>query len=169
MLKHELILGSATGSGKTYTARQRIEEDMTRTDTQTWVIDGGAGLLGLANDVTRFATVPDGAHHLLYELLGHAYVRAERLAGLDMYGDFNPGDRRHRYDLLVLTIDDAHDVLSPESNRALVRILQMARNVGIKVRLTVPEFYLLPQGAIRYVMNGASRTKCDWMAEPVTA
>lgn len=163
MHTHELITGRNSGTGKSYTARQRILAEVDTPNLQTWVIDGnGADLLDIADKVTRYGSMHGGAHSLLFELVGHAYVRAERLAGLDMYGDFEPGHPRHKYDLISLTIDGANTALSPENTQALVRVLQMSRKVGIKVRLTVPEVHWLQHPVIRGVMATADQTECSY-------
>ncbi|MEU9843165.1 hypothetical protein AB0C69_28530 [Actinomadura sp. NPDC048032] len=169
MPKHELITGPV-GSGKSYAARQRIDEDIKTANTQAWVIDYyGAEHLGVIDDVTRYAAGPDGAKSMLFEVLGHAYLRAERLAGLDIY-EFNKDDQRHGYDLIALTIDSAEALLrSADCTRAMVRILQMARKTGVKVRMVAPDLHMLGNGVIVHTMNGAIRTECDYSPETATA
>ena len=169
MRKHELITGPM-GSGKSRTARERIEEDIKRAGTQAWVIDyPGTSHVTLVDDVTRYAAGPDGARSALFEVLGHAYLRAERLAGLDIY-EFTPGDRRHGYDVIALTVDSADELLrSRECRRAMARLLQMAKKTGVMVRLVASDLHRLDHSVIREVMNGATRTECDFQPEPVTA
>ncbi|WP_147312452.1 hypothetical protein [Thermomonospora umbrina] len=132
---NELITGPI-GSGKTFTVRQRLADEINAPNTQTWVIDLYTNLPDWSSKADRYARTPDAARMLLQDACAEIEDRAARIAELGL-PEFVAGDEKHGLHLVVITIEETQAVLDDlECVRLVERMVRMGRKVGLKTRMT---------------------------------
>lgn len=135
MHKHEVITGRAR-SGKSTTAAEAIRRDLAD-GFETWVVDPYFDLAETRDHVTRYAQTTEAIEKTLTALVDEAFKRCETL-GVRGIREFNSGDPEHGYRLIVVTIENAIDVLSSGITYQQVKdVVRMARRAGIRFRLVI--------------------------------
>jgi hypothetical protein len=133
---HELIYGRIA-SGKTETVRQHLAEELAAENVQAWIVDPHMALPEFAGKATKYASSRTDIQRLTRGLITELTERGKQLAGLGAAG-FEPGDPRHGLPLIVVTVEEAHQVLADREVRAVMeRVVKDGRKTGIFSRLVV--------------------------------
>lgn len=131
---HELIYGT-TGSGKTDLVREYLSEEIADEHGETWIVDPHMALPEFAGLADKYAPSMKEARRLVRLLHAEMRDRGAKLAELGV-ADFEAGDPRHNLPVIVVTVEEAAQVLADREVRAVMeRIVQDARQVGVVARL----------------------------------
>jgi soluble cytochrome b562 len=131
---HELIYGPV-GTGKTESVRRRLTDEVTHASIETWLIDLNMSLPEFAGLADKHAITMAEARTLMGQLLAAVHYRQRKLAEVGA-ARFEAMDPRHGLPLIVVTIDDAHTVLTDREIRAVMeQIAQYGQKAGVLTRL----------------------------------